>query len=165
MRLVDRFKKQAKNETYPQDLTSVVSGKVINIEDVNDDVFSEKMMGDGVAVIPNDNEVLAPADGEIISIYPTGHAINMHLDIGVDLIIHIGIDTVELNGNGFIKKVKSGQKVQRGDLLVRLDKKTIPAETDLTTMMLFPESKETNFTKTMVTNVKAGNTVVAKIIN
>ncbi|MCG8709205.1 PTS glucose transporter subunit IIA [Brenneria sp. 4F2] len=101
--------------------TSPVEGQVIPLEQVNDEVFSRRIMGDGIAVRPHKGALWAPADGEISNVFETGHAVSMLTDRGVELIFHIGIDTIKLNGEGFAPKVSAGQKVKTGDLLVEFD--------------------------------------------
>lgn len=165
MSIFNKFNKKKGSAVAPEELTAAVSGRVIDISAVKDDVFSQKMMGDGIAIIPDSLEIVAPSSGSITSVYPTGHAVNMHLDIGINIIIHIGIDTVELKGEGFALRVKEGQKVSRGDTLVKINKKLLLNSTvDMTTLVIFPELKERNIEKNSVDNVTAGKDVVATIV-
>ena len=90
------------------------------MEKVNDATFAEKILGDGVAVIPVDGKVYAPFDGEIVSVMDTGHAVALRSDQGVELLIHMGLDTVELHGEPFIVHVKEG-KVTKGTLIMEAD--------------------------------------------
>lgn len=98
-----------------------IKGKCIALEEVEDEVFSAGMMGKGVAVIPYEGKVFSPFDGEITMTFPTGHAIGMVSASGVELLIHVGIDTVKMNGAGFNLKVVPEQKVKCGDLLMEFD--------------------------------------------
>lgn len=98
-----------------------MSGHVLPLEQVSDEVFAEKMIGDGAAVIPEEPYVYAPGDGEITLLYPTGHAIGMKLKDGTELLIHVGIDTVKLDGAGFETLVALGQNVQKGEAILKLD--------------------------------------------
>lgn len=98
-----------------------VNGHVIPVTEVKDPVFAAKGLGDGVGIIPADGKVYAPADGKIESVFPTGHAVGIVAG-GVELLIHIGINTVELDGQGFEAKVQQGDQVKKGDLLVTFDK-------------------------------------------
>lgn len=98
-----------------------MQGNLIALEDVEDQAFASKAMGDGFAVELTGNKVIAPYSGEIVVAFPTGHAYGMKADNGSELLIHIGMDTVELNGEGFTPKVKAGQRVQQGDVLVEVD--------------------------------------------
>lgn len=92
-------------------LTNLVNGKVIPIEDVDDPVFSQKMMGDGFGVVPSDGDIYAPGSGKVVSVFPTQHAVGLELDNGVEVLVHIGIDTVELEGGPFNTTVKEGDAV------------------------------------------------------
>ena len=96
-------------------------GKLVKIEEVPDEVFSRKMMGDGFALIPEDGNFIAPIDGVLESMIDTGHAYGITGDNGIELLVHIGIDTVELRGQGFQILKQAGEKVKAGDKLVRVD--------------------------------------------
>lgn len=98
-----------------------VKGKVIPVSEVKDEVFASKAMGDGVGIIAADGNVYAPFDGTAAVVFPTGHAVGLSAD-GVEMLIHIGINTVELDGKGFEPKVQQGDAVKKGDLLVSFDK-------------------------------------------
>lgn len=109
-------------------VTSPVMGNVIPLSEVNDEVFSSKAMGDGVGIIPEINEVYAPFDGVAEVVFPTGHAIGLKSEDGFETLIHIGIDTVLLDGKGFDIKIKQGAKVKKGDLLVTFNRELIEKE-------------------------------------
>ena len=94
---------------------------MISLESVSDKVFADKIMGDGVAIIPSDNKIYAPFDGVVTTIFPTKHAIGLKSNTGVELLIHIGLNTVELDGKPFTEYVKVNQKVRKGDLLLEVD--------------------------------------------
>ncbi|GAA0597489.1 hypothetical protein GCM10009001_12080 [Virgibacillus siamensis] len=98
-----------------------LSGTIKSLEDVPDPTFSQKMMGDGLAIDPTDGKVIAPLDGEIVQIFPTKHAVGILSDEGTEVLIHIGLDTVNLDGEGFEAHVKQGDKVKAGDPLVTFD--------------------------------------------
>lgn len=115
------FKNVFKKKSKTVEFFSPLNGKVINISEVPDPVFSEKMMGDGFAVIPSDGKLVAPVKGKIVQVFPTKHAICMETAEGLEIIIHVGLDTVELNGAGFDVKVKADDNVEVGDLLVNID--------------------------------------------
>ena len=100
---------------------SPVKGKLISIKDVPDMTFSEEMIGKGVAIIPEGNEIYSPVDGKVTTVFITGHAIGITTKEGVDLLIHIGIDTVNLKGEGFEVKVKDGEDIKAGTLLLVAD--------------------------------------------
>lgn len=111
-----------KRETFV--VSAPIKGKLIKLEDVNDEVFSQKMMGDGFAVMPeNDETVVAPISGTVEMIPDTKHAVGIKNDNGVEVLVHIGLDTVDLQGQGFTAFVKKGQKIKRGDKLIKFDAK------------------------------------------
>ncbi|MBB6283012.1 PTS sugar transporter subunit IIA [Geobacillus subterraneus] len=110
-------KQPPKEET----IVAPLSGTVVPLEDVPDPVFAQKMMGDGIAIDPTDGDVVAPVDGEIIQLFPTKHAIGLRSEAGVELLIHVGIDTVSMNGEGFTAYVKAGDRVKRGERLLSVD--------------------------------------------
>lgn len=113
------FKK--KEEVTDITLVAPINGEVIALEDVPDPVFSEKMMGDGLAIRPTTGEVVSPVTGKIIQVFPTKHAIGILADNGAEILIHIGLETVNLKGEGFTAYVEEGNKVKQGDVLVRFD--------------------------------------------
>ena len=102
-------------------LHSPCNGKVVPITEVPDPTFAEKILGDGFAVIPAEGKVYAPADGEITMVFDTLHAVTMTTTQGVEVLIHIGLDTVNLKGEPFTAHVKAGDKVKQGDLLMDVD--------------------------------------------
>lgn len=102
-------------------ISSPITGKAAALETAPDEAFAGKMMGDGAVVTPTDSIVKAPADGEILFVFDTKHAVGMVTNEGISLIIHMGIDTVKLNGQGFEVMVEAGQKVKKGDIIMKLD--------------------------------------------
>ncbi|AWX13524.1 PTS glucose transporter subunit IIA [Mergibacter septicus] len=98
-----------------------LSGEIVNIEDVPDVVFSEKIVGDGIAIRPIGDEIVAPVDGVIGKIFETNHAFSMESDDGIELFVHFGIDTVELKGEGFQRIAQEGQKVKKGETIIKLN--------------------------------------------
>lgn len=104
-----------------EDVATVANGEVVKIEDVNDPVFSQKMMGDGFGVKPTDQNVYASVSGKVTSVFPTKHAIGLLTDAGLEVLVHMGLDTVGLNGEPFDVKVKEGDQVKLGDLLALAD--------------------------------------------
>lgn len=107
---------------------SHLSGTVVNIENVEDDVFSQKILGDGIAVEPSEGKLYAPCDGKIDSIFDTKHAVNILSTDGTEVLLHIGIDTVKLGGKHFEAHVSDGQEIKKGDLLITFDIDAIKAE-------------------------------------
>ncbi|WP_097677926.1 PTS sugar transporter subunit IIA [Bacillus massilinigeriensis] len=98
-----------------------VNGAVMSLEEVPDPVFSQRMMGEGVAMVPKEGNIFAPVQGKIIQIAPTNHAIGILADDGSEILIHIGLDTVNLKGKGFTVRVKEGDQVSVGQLLMEVD--------------------------------------------
>ena len=119
-----------------------VKGKCIDITEVNDEGFSSKIMGDGVAVIPEESVIKAPADGKLTMIFETGHAFGMEADNGLELLLHIGIDTVNEKGNGFKILKKSGDAVKKGTPVVELELETLKEKYDMTTMVIVTNEKK-----------------------
>jgi PTS system glucose-specific IIA component len=105
----------------PNAVYAPMTGTIVPLEQIPDPVFSERMLGDGLAILPSSGEVVAPFDGEVASLFPTGHAIGLASDSGVECLIHIGLDTVELNGAGFTVNVKQGDRVSKGQRLIHVD--------------------------------------------
>lgn len=111
-----------KKEDNANTLSAYISGKVIPIENVKDPVFSEKMLGDGLAIEPMDEVIVAPCSGVISTVMAESkHAVGIVMANGVELLIHEGLDTVSLGGEGFKLYVKEGQKIKKGDKLIEFD--------------------------------------------
>ena len=98
-----------------------ISGEIVNIEDVPDVVFSEKIVGDGIAIRPTSDKIVAPVDGVVGKIFETNHAFSMESKEGVELFVHFGIDTVELKGEGFTRVAQEGQNVKRGETIIEFN--------------------------------------------
>ena len=106
---------------------SPCKGKAVALTEVPDPTFSEKILGDGFAVIPSEGKIYAPADGEVTVVFDTLHAVGMTSSMGTEILIHIGLDTVTLGGEPFTAHVAVGDKVKKGDLLVEVDLDKIKA--------------------------------------
>ncbi|MEJ1320208.1 N-acetylglucosamine-specific PTS transporter subunit IIBC [Latilactobacillus sakei] len=115
---------------------AVANGELIDIENVDDPTFAQKMLGDGYAVVPTDGKIVAPVDGTIMTIFPTKHAIGIKTTNGLEVLVHMGIDTVELNGAPFEVAVEEGQTIKHGDLLATVDLDQIVAAGKQTAMMV-----------------------------
>ncbi|MDU2673097.1 MAG: PTS glucose transporter subunit IIA [Clostridium sp.] len=119
-----------------------MQGKIISITDVPDDVFRNRLLGDGFAIELNGNEVVSPIDGEITTVFPTGHAFGIKAG-DMELLIHIGLDTVKLEGKPFDIKVKDGQKVKAGDILTLVDTEYVKANnTSLVSPVIFTSGEK-----------------------
>ena len=133
---------EIKAVTGPEDLYSPMKGEVLPIEKSNDAAFASKAMGDGVAINPEEGVIYAPADGKISLVFPTKHAIGITLDSGAELLIHAGIDTVKMDGEGFELYVNTGDEVKRGDKLLSFDMDLIKEKGYQTqTMFLVADAK------------------------
>lgn len=131
------------NEAEDIIIKSCIEGEVIELSKVKDEAFASGSIGKGVGIIPQKGVLYAPADGEISTVFVTGHAVGMVTDKEAEILMHIGINTVEMNGEGFIKKVKDGQKVKAGDILIEFDMEKIKrAGYNTTTMMVISNSEE-----------------------
>lgn len=103
------------------ELIAPLSGEIIAIEEVPDAVFAEKIVGDGIAIRPTGNKIVAPCDGEIGKIFETNHAFTLESVSGVELCVHFGIDTVELGGKGFTRIAQEGQQIKAGETVIEFD--------------------------------------------
>lgn len=118
-----------KKKSEPKELKAMVNCEVISVTEVKDDVFSSCMLGKGIAIHPADGVVVAPVDGEIsVTMEGTNHAVGIRIAEGFDLLIHIGLDTVSLNGEGFTSHISMGQKVKAGDKLITFDKALVESK-------------------------------------
>lgn len=108
-------------------LNSPIEGEIVDITSVPDAVFSQKMVGDGFAVKPSNGVVKAPCGGKIAQIFPTNHAFGIVTEEGLEILVHIGIDTVELKGQGFTRMAQVGDTVEAGDEVIRVDLEVLKA--------------------------------------
>lgn len=109
------------SNTLSSILASPMEGEVISLQQVEDEAFKEGAVGQGVAIIPSEGKLYAPMDGSVVMVFPTGHAIGMKSIDGIEILMHVGMNTVELNGKGFYTKVKPGEHIAQGDLLLEFD--------------------------------------------
>ena len=156
------------NAVQYKDLTeevySVADGEVIALEQVKDPVFSQKMMGDGFAVEPANGNIVSPVSGTVSSIFPTKHALGLVTEAGLEVLVHIGLDTVSLEGKPFTVHVAEGQKVAAGDLLVTADLDAIRAAgRETSTIVVFTNADAIQSVKLEQTGSLATNTIVAKV--
>lgn len=110
-----------KKENKTEKIYSPFKGNLVNLEDVPDLAFAQKMMGDGVAIIPSEGKLYSPVDGEIVSIFDSKHAVMIKSADGTNMLIHVGLETVSLEGKPFDVKVKAGDKVKAKDLIMEVD--------------------------------------------
>ena len=157
-------KAEAKFKGVTDEVHSVADGQVINIEDVKDPVFSQKMMGDGFAVEPENGKIVSPVAGKVTSIFPTKHALGLVTDNGLEVLVHIGLDTVSLEGKPFDVKVTEGQTVAAGDLLVEANLDAIrEAGRETSTVVVFTNADAIKSVKVEHTGKLAANAPVAKV--
>ncbi|MFS0962823.1 PTS transporter subunit IIBC [Enterococcus durans] len=165
---VEATNKNEKNEEkhvlgIEKELFTVATGEVIALTDVNDPVFSQKMMGDGFAVIPATGEVTAPLSGKIVSVFPTKHAIGMQTAEGADVLIHMGLDTVQMSQPAFEILVSEGQEVVAGTTIAQMDLDAIKNEGKETTIIVvFTDDKVNGLTINKLGDTERG-TVIGKI--
>ena len=147
-----------------EDVYSVADGQVISLEQVEDPVFAQKMMGDGFAVEPANGNIVSPVTGTVSSIFPTKHALGLVTDSGLEVLVHIGLDTVSLEGKPFTVHVAEGQKVAAGDLLVTADLDAIRAAgRETSTVVVFTNAEAIKSVKLEQTGSLAAKTAVAKV--
>lgn len=145
----------------PQQMHACCRGRIINIETVSDQTFAKKLMGDGIAIIPSDGQIFAPCDGEIILLPDTLHAYAIRSTNGLESLIHIGIDTVERNGDGFKSHVKEGQKVHQGQLVISFDYEQFQKDqVDFTTMQIITNEVEYDLRKMLRSGDATLDTIV-----
>ncbi|MDD6735131.1 MAG: PTS glucose transporter subunit IIA [Clostridiales bacterium] len=142
-------------------ILSTQDGDCIMLDQVPDPVFAEKMLGDGVAVIPTDNVVKSPVDGVVVQVFDTLHAYSIQSSDGLDILVHIGLNTVELKGEGFSPKVKSGDKVKAGDVLCETDINFLREKGyEIYTPIVITNISDIKSFKPIPGNVRAGETAV-----
>ncbi len=122
-----------------------IDGDIIDLSEVPDDVFAKEMMGPGFGIMPKGKTIHSPIDGKVVSVFPTNHAIGLETDTGVEVLIHVGLDTVKLNGKGFELLVENGQLIQRGDALLNIDLDYIKANApSVVTPVIFTNVEKAN---------------------
>ena len=151
------FMKKNKRE----ELIAVVDGELISMEEVDDPVFSQKMMGDGFAIKSTGDTIYACVDAVVSVVFPSNHAVGLTLDNGMEILIHIGIDTVEENGKGFTSFCEQGKRVSKGDKLISFDRAYLESKGyDLTTIVIFTKKDSyKEFKRENVREVKGGETI------
>ena len=162
MGLFDKFKKKDENS---DDIVAMAEGDLFDVTTVPDQVFAQKMLGESVAFqyAGDEVEVCAPASGTLTVLYPTGHAFGVTRDDGVELLVHIGIDTVEANGDGFtLGKFKQGDKVKAGDMIVKADLKKLGAKYNMSTMLIITNANGKDIHFISPQHVTKGQSVIQK---
>ncbi len=138
-----------------------VEGKLVPLSEVSDPTFAEEILGQGAAVIPSGNQFFSPMDGTLTTVFPTGHAVALTSADGVEVLLHVGLDTVKLNGKHFTVHVEEGQQVKKGDLLLEADLEQIKAEGfDIITPVVICNTEE--FSE--IEMARGGNVTVEDVI-
>lgn len=146
-------KKETKVTIY-----SPVDGEIIPLSDVPDPVFSQKMMGDGAAIKPLNGTVVSPIEGKIVQVFPTKHAVGLQTKNGVEILIHIGLETVGMNGEGFEAHAATGDSVKPGDKLITFDPELVreKAASDIIPIVITNTDQMQSITKNDKPSVRAG---------
>lgn len=148
-RHADNNRREENKEYADSALVAVVTGKTLPVEKISDEMFAQEVMGKTFAIVPSGTQVVSPANGEITMIFPTGHAFGIMTNEGIGLLVHIGVDTVELQGKGFKILAKPGEKVKAGQPVIEIDVDEIKAGgKDPVTMLIvteLPDGKEIHF--------------------
>lgn len=169
MGILNNIKKMLNNSDFKKsegtiNIMAPISGKVINIEDVPDVVFAEKIVGDGVAIQPNDNKLVAPIDGTIEQIFETNYAFSITSKQGITMFVHYGIDTIELKGVGFTRVAKAGDSVKCGDIIIELDQEFLEKNAKSTlTPVVISNMEMIKSLKPNYSQVQAGITPIMNI--
>jgi PTS system glucose-specific IIA component len=146
------------------DLYAPIEGTIKLIEGVPDAIFAEKMVGDGIAIEPTAGIVVAPCDGKIVQISSTNHAVGIETESGLEILIHVGMDTVELKGDGFKRIAEVDTKVKKGDVLLEVDLERIKVLGKPTiTPFIITNMEEADITYMAEGKAAAGETVVMKV--
>lgn len=142
------------------ELNAPMVGKIVEISNVPDEVFASKMLGDGLAFEPTEGTLYAPCDAEVVQIFPTKHAVGLKTNEGLEILLHIGIDTVQMQGEGFEAFIKEGEKVKKGDKLVSFDLNLVKekAKSTITPMLI------TNMDVVDELNVKLGDVTTKDVV-
>lgn len=160
------LKKLFGKKSVEEQLVAPLNGKVVPLDEVDDPVFSQRMMGDGVAIEPTDGKVVSPIDGEIVQIFPTNHAVGIKTKSGVEVLVHIGLETVAMEGEGFEGHVKQGDQVSAGDQLITFDPELVKekAKSTITPVVItnFDDVVE-NFDPSYSDSASAGSTSIATL--
>ena len=144
------------------EICAPAAGEVVPVTDVNDPTFSEEMLGKGIAIRPSEGKIVAPCDASVDMMFDTGHAVSLIADNGAEILIHVGLDTVNLKGKYYTVHAKNGDKVKKGDLLIEFDATAIAAEGyDIITPVVICNSADYKTVETLTgKTVAAGDPVI-----
>lgn len=144
------------------ELFAPVAGQAVPVTEVPDPTFSTGILGDGIAILPTDGKVCAPCDATVDTMFETGHAVSLVADCGAEVLIHIGLETVGLQGKGFTIHAQNGQKVKKGDLLIEVDLEAVKAAglNTITPMLVCNSSDFKKFEKSTGSAVTGSDVVI-----
>ncbi|MEG7969564.1 MULTISPECIES: PTS sugar transporter subunit IIA [Bacillus cereus group] len=153
------------SKTNEETIVAPLTGAVKNIEEVPDPVFAGRMMGDGVAIDPTEGVVVSPVDGEIVQLFHTKHAIGIKAKNGTEILIHVGLETVKMEGEGFEAHVSEGQVVKAGDKLISFDLELIreKAKSTITPIVITNTDAAESIKTTVGVTATKGSTEVMKV--
>lgn len=153
------------SKTYEETIVAPLTGAVKNIEEVPDPVFAGRMMGDGVAIDPTEGVVVSPVDGEIVQLFHTKHAIGIKAKNGTEILIHVGLETVKMEGEGFEAHVSERQAVKAGDKLISFDLELIreKAKSTITPIVITNTDAAESIKTTVGVTATKGSTEVMKV--
>ncbi len=143
-----------------REIKAPVDGEVIALERVDDEVFSQKLVGDGVAIKPLSNVFTAPISGKVSKIFSTNHAYSIKSDKDLEVMVHIGLDTVVLNGAGFERLVKEGEQVACGDAIIKVDMEALKQAKDTITPVIISDSSDVKQIEKKFKIVKSGDVIM-----
>jgi glucose-specific phosphotransferase system IIA component len=143
-----------------REVKAPVDGEVVDLESVNDEVFSKKLVGDGVAIKPISNIFTAPIEGKVTKIFITNHAYSIKNNKDLEVMVHIGLDSVELNGVGFERLVKEGDYVDCGEPIIKVDMHTLQQAKDTITPIIITDSSDFKYIEKNLSIVKMGDTIM-----
>ena len=145
----------------PLEVVSPMDGELVALESINDDVFSKKLVGDGVAIIPSSGTIIAPINGVVTRIFPTKHAFMISGINGIEVMVHVGLDTVELNGEGFTCLVKEGDSVNQASAILDVDFEFIKSKgKDIVTPIIITSDKNIEIDKHKVGMIREGESLL-----
>ena len=144
-----------------REVKAPVDGKIVAIESVNDEVFSKKLVGDGVAILPVSNIFTAPIDGTVTKIFSTNHAYSIKSEKDLEVMIHIGLDTVELNGAGFERLAQEGDAVACGDAIIKVNFEVLREQgKDIITPIIISDESDVKSIEKKLNIVKSGDVIM-----
>ncbi len=143
-----------------REVKAPVDGEIVSLESVNDEVFSKKLVGDGVAIKPVTGLFTAPISGKVTKIFSTNHAYSIKSDKDLEVMVHIGLDTVELNGAGFERLVNEGDVVTVGDVIIKVDMEALRQAKDTITPIIISDSSDVKSIEKNLNIVKTGDVIM-----